>query len=86
MYVCAGCGAELFSSETKYDAGCGWPSFFQSLEGKVDTAEDNSLGMSRIEIKCSRCGGHLGHVFNDGPKPLGLRYCVNSESLDFKKP
>lgn len=85
MYVCAGCGAELFSSETKYDSGCGWPSFFESLKDKVDTAVDNSLGMSRIEITCKKCGGHLGHVFDDGPKPTGLRYCVNSESLDFKK-
>lgn len=85
MYVCAACGAELFSSETKFDAGCGWPSFFEALKDKVDTVVDNSLGISRIEITCHRCGGHLGHVFDDGPKPTGLRYCVNSESLDFKK-
>lgn len=85
MYVCAACGAELFSSETKYDSGCGWPSFFESLKDKVDTAVDNSGGMVRIEITCRKCGGHLGHVFDDGPKPTGLRYCVNSGSLDFKK-
>ncbi len=85
IYTCAGCGAELFSSETKFDAGCGWPSFYESLSNKVDTAADGSHGMIRIEIKCKKCGGHLGHIFNDGPKPTGLRYCVNSESLDFKK-
>ncbi len=86
FYTCAGCGVELFSSEKKFDAGCGWPSFFESLSGKVDTIVDNSHGMHRIEITCHKCGGHLGHVFDDGPKPTGLRYCVNSESLDFKKP
>lgn len=85
MYVCAACGAELFSSESKYDSGCGWPSFFESLKDKVDTAVDKSLGMTRIEITCHRCGSHLGHVFDDGPKPTGLRYCVNSLSLDFRK-
>lgn len=84
-YTCAGCGTTLFSSDSKFDAGCGWPSFFESLEGQVDTAMDKSLGMTRIEITCHRCGGHLGHVFDDGPKPTGLSYCVNSESLDFKK-
>ena len=86
MYVCAACGAELFSSDTKFDAGCGWPSFYESLKDKVITSTDSTLGMTRVEIMCKRCGGHLGHVFNDGPKPTGLRYCVNSESLDFKKP
>lgn len=85
VYTCAACGAELFVSDTKFDAHCGWPSFFESLKGKVDTVVDNSHGMKRIEITCHRCGGHLGHVFDDGPKPTGLRYCVNSESLDFKK-
>lgn len=85
IYACAGCGAELFSSDTKFDSGCGWPSFFESIKERVVTAADNSLGMKRIEIMCKHCGGHLGHVFDDGPGPTGMRYCVNSESLDFRK-
>jgi len=85
-YVCAGCGNELFTSESKYDSGCGWPSFYEPLGNeKVGEAEDRSHGMVRTEIVCNNCGGHLGHVFTDGPKPTGLRYCVNSASLDFKK-
>ena len=85
-YVCAACGAELFSSDTKYDAGCGWPSFWDALDkDKIKTELDTSLGRVRTEIMCNNCGGHLGHVFNDGPNPTGQRYCVNSVSLDFKK-
>jgi peptide-methionine (R)-S-oxide reductase len=85
MYHCAACGLELFSSETKYNAGCGWPSFYDAVNnGNVKTAKDITLGMMRIEIMCARCDGHLGHVFDDGPKPTGMRYCVNSESVEFK--
>jgi len=85
-YVCAGCGATLFSSDAKYDPGCGWPSFWkEKIEGNVDTEADRSHGMVRTEILCSKCGGHLGHVFEDGPQPTGLRYCVNSASLSFVK-
>ncbi len=85
-YVCAACGNELFSSGTKFDAGCGWPSFYEALDkSKIIEHPDSSHGMIRTEILCARCGGHLGHVFNDGPQPTGLRYCVNSISLDFKE-
>lgn len=85
-YVCAACGQELFTSSTKFDSGCGWPSFYDAMDsGKVISREDNTHGMRRIEVLCSRCGGHLGHVFNDGPNPTGLRYCINSESLNFSK-
>ena len=84
MYVCAGCGHKLFDSETKYRSGCGWPAFSKALPESVEETEDNSYGMRRIEITCSKCDGHLGHVFNDGPQPSGLRYCINSVSMDFK--
>lgn len=85
-YVCAACGQELFKSTTKFDAGCGWPSFYDAVDsGHVTTKEDYSHGMHRTEVMCSRCGGHLGHVFEDGPEPTGLRYCINSASLQFHK-
>lgn len=87
VYVCAGCGNELFSSETKFESGSGWPSFWEQLsESSVDLKPDNSYGMKRTEVVCKKCGGHLGHVFDDGPNPTGLRYCINSLALDFKRP
>lgn len=83
-YRCAGCGATLFSSETKYNSGCGWPAFYDAADsGAIVTQTDSSHGMIRTEILCAACGGHLGHVFDDGPNPTGLRYCVNSASLKF---
>lgn len=86
IFICAGCGNELFDSKTKYNSGSGWPSYYKPISDKaIDIQIDKSFGMPREEILCSKCGGHLGHVFNDGPKPTGLRYCVNSVSLDFKK-
>jgi peptide-methionine (R)-S-oxide reductase len=84
-YVCAGCKQQLFESDSKFDAHCGWPSFDESIKGTVDYVLDKTHGMIRTEIVCSNCGGHLGHVFNDGPTETGTRYCVNSISIDFKK-
>ncbi len=86
IYRCAACGNELFSSENKYDSGSGWPSFYKPISREnVNEIEDRSMGISRMEVICSQCGGHLGHVFPDGPKPTGMRYCVNSVALDFKE-
>lgn len=84
-YQCTGCGNKLFSSDTKFDSGCGWLSFYDAIPGSIKFIEDFSHGMRRVEIVCSKCGGHLGHVFLDGPLPTGKRYCVNSVSLNFKK-
>lgn len=85
-YTCAGCGATLFDSEAKFDSGSGWPSFYDALPDSVEFVEDNSHGMVRTEIRCANCGGHLGHVFDDGPRDTtGMRYCVNSLALEFNK-
>lgn len=86
IYYCAGCGTPLFDSKTKFESGTGWPSYYAPIrEENVTKKKDVSFGMTRIEILCNKCGGHLGHVFKDGPKPTGLRYCINSISLDFEK-
>ena len=83
-FACAGCALDLFSSQTKFDSGTGWPSFWRPLSGAVVERSDRSLGVVRTEVLCKRCGGHLGHVFDDGPKPTGLRYCMNGVALTFK--
>jgi peptide-methionine (R)-S-oxide reductase len=85
LFRCAGCGTPLFSSEHKYDSGSGWPSFFQPLADAVETSTDFKLLFPRTEVHCAQCGGHLGHVFKDGPKPTGLRYCMNGVSLTFEE-
>ena len=85
-YVCAGCGTPLFASNTKFDSGTGWPSFFAPIsENSIEEKRDTTYGMIRTEVHCAKCGGHMGHLFDDGPKPTGMRYCVNSISLKFQK-
>jgi len=83
-FTCAGCGQKLFVADRKFESGTGWPSFFAPIEGAIGTTEDDSLFMRRTEVHCSRCGGHLGHVFPDGPPPTGLRYCINGVALNFE--
>ena len=83
-FNCAACGQPLFTSDTKFESGTGWPSFYQPIDGAIETTTDSSYGMRRVEVHCSQCGGHLGHVFPDGPRPTGERYCMNGVALDFK--
>lgn len=83
VFHCAGCGQALFAADTKFESGTGWPSFWQPLDGAVGETEDRSFFMTRVEVHCSNCGGHLGHVFPDGPRPTGLRYCMNGVSMTF---
>ncbi len=84
-YSCAGCGNKIFDSKTKYDSDCGWPSFYDTKKSAIEFKKDLSHGMIRVEVACKKCGGHLGHVFDDGPKPTGKRYCINSIALNFNK-
>ena len=84
-YVCAGCGLPVYSSDTKFDSGTGWPSFWAPIDGSVGTSSDRSFFMTRTEVHCRRCGGHLGHVFDDGPRPTGLRYCMNGAALKLER-
>jgi peptide-methionine (R)-S-oxide reductase len=84
VFVCAACSQPVFTAKTKFESGTGWPSFYAPIEGAVGTSEDNTLFMRRTEVHCSRCGGHLGHVFEDGPKPTGLRYCMNGVAMQFR--
>ncbi|MEI7714418.1 MAG: peptide-methionine (R)-S-oxide reductase MsrB, partial [Rhodospirillales bacterium] len=84
MFACAGCGKDLFPASTKFESGTGWPSFWEPVEGAVGTTEDRSFFMTRVEVHCADCGGHLGHVFPDGPRPTGLRYCMNGAAMEFK--
>jgi len=84
IFKCAGCGEPLFTSDTKFESGTGWPSFFQPIEGAIGTTTDRSHGMTRVEVHCAQCGGHLGHVFPDGPRPTGERYCMNGVALRFE--
>ena len=84
IFKCAGCGEPLFTSDTKFESGTGWPSFFQPIEGAIGTTTDRSHGMTRVEVHCAQCGGHLGHVFPDGPRPTGERYCMNGVALQFE--
>jgi peptide-methionine (R)-S-oxide reductase len=83
-YTCAACGNQLFESDTKYESGSGWPSFYDAIPGSVELLDDTTLGMTRVEVRCARCGSHLGHVFDDGPNPTGQRYCMNSLALEFE--